>query len=225
MLTNLTYKLTYSLTEDNMKKLITLALCLASLSFFGCAKAGLKNVDPSWTEPANAITVLYTQPLIKNTDDVADDLPDYANDFSGWFTKQMSSEFASQAGITPTFTSKEIGDFTMTNTKFGKKEFLIPSPKFDEIGEVDGVVIAMSNIEVARISETKMTGPTSAETRTYLQFSGEYSISNMANKTVVTSGTFKAREGIGFAMTKSNWEANMKNLVEEILKDTPLKKK
>ena len=208
-----------------MNKIITLALCAASLMFFGCAKAGLKNVDPSWVEPASSITVLYTQPLVKNTDDVADDLPDYANDFSGWFTMQMGSELNNQAGITPSFTKKDISDFTMTVTKFGKKEFLIPSPKFDQLGEVDGVVIAMSNIDVARISETRVTGPGSVTTTFYLQMSGEYSISNMATKTVVASGTYKARQSYGFALTKSDWEKTMKYLVQEILKDTPLKKK
>lgn len=208
-----------------MKKILTLALCLVSLSFFGCAKAGLKNVDPSWTEPATAITILYTEPTVKNQDDVADDLPDYANDFTGWFTSQMASEFNSQAGVTPNFKQKaNITDFTLTNTKFGKKEFIIPSPKFDELGDIEGVVIAMSNIEIARVSETRITGPGSVTTTFYLQFSGEYSISNMANKTVVASGTFKARQSYGIAMTKGDWEKAMNILVEEILKDTPLKK-
>ncbi len=208
-----------------MHKLLTIALCATSLAFFGCAKAGYKNVDPSWTEPASSVTVLYTEPVVKNADDVADDLPDYTNNFAEWFTKQIASEFQKQAGITANFVSKDVTDYTMTPTKFGKKEFLVPSPKFDELGNVSGIVVSMSNIEVSRVSETKFTGPTSTETRHYLQYSGEYSIADTDKKTVVTSGTFKARVGLGITMGKGDWEENVANLVEEILKDTPLQQK
>lgn len=210
---------------EQMKKIFTIALCLATLNLVGCAKAGLKNVDPSWTEPAKSVTVLFTEPVVKNQDDVADDLPDYANNFTNWFTQQMASEFKGQADIEASFTAKAVTDFEMTATKLGKKDYLIPSPKFDELGEVDGLVISISNLEVSKVSETKFTGLTSTETRSYLQFSGEYSIANPASKTVVSSGTLKAREGLGIAMTKSDWENNMKNMVEEILNGTPLQKK
>ena len=67
-----------------MKKFAALLLCAASLSLIGCGgKAGLKNIDPTWTEPATAVTVFYTEPVVKNQDDVADDLPDYSSNFSG----------------------------------------------------------------------------------------------------------------------------------------------
>lgn len=211
--------------EEKMKKLITLALCASTFMFFGCAKAGLKNVDPSWTEPATSVTVLYTQPLVKNGSDVTDDLPEYADNFSGWMEKRMGEEFQKQAGVTAKFEQKEAGAFNFAVTKLGKKEFSIPSPKFDEVEGLDGLVLTISNFEVDRISETKMTGPTSAETRTYLQYSGEYSYAKAAEKQVVTSGTFKARVGLGFAMTKGDWDKNVENLVEELIKDTPLQKK
>ena len=47
------------------------------------------------------MTVFYTEPVVKNQDDVA------AN-----------------------FTAREAADFTMTSTKFGKKDYPVPSPKF-----------------------------------------------------------------------------------------------
>lgn len=210
-----------------MKKLAALLLCAASLSLIGCGgKAGLKNIDPTWTEPATAVTVFYTEPVVKNQDDVADDLPDYSSNFSGWFTQQMGSELKSQADIAANFTAKEVTDYTMTPAKFGKKDYLIPSPKFDALDGVSGLIISMSNLEVSRLSETKMNPLTmSAETKSYLQFTGEYSIANADSKAVVASGTLKARVHLGFAMGKGDWEENMKNLVEEILKDTPLQKK
>lgn len=47
----------------------------------------------------------------------------------------------------------------------------------------------MSNLEVSRLSETKMNPLTmSAETKSYLQFTGEYSIANADSKAVVASG-------------------------------------
>lgn len=214
--------------EDNiMKKFAALLLCAVSLSLIGCGgKAGLKNIDPSWTEPATAVTVFYTEPVVKNQDDVADDLPDFSSNFSGWFTQQMGSELKSQADIAANFTAKEAADFTMTSTKFGKKDYLVPSPKFDALDGVSGLIISMSNLEVSRLSETKMNPLTmSAETKSFLQFTGEYSIANADSKTVVASGTLKARVHLGFAMGKGDWEENMKNLVGEILKDTPLQKK
>ena len=172
------------------------------------------------------MTVFYTEPVVKNQDDVADDLPDYSSNFSGWFTQQMGSELKSQADIAANFTAKEVTDYTMTPAKFGKKDYLVPSPKFDALDGVSGLIISMSNLEVSRLSETKMNPLTmSAETKSYLQFTGEYSIANADSKTVVASGTLKARVHLGFAMGKGDWEENMKNLVEEILKDTPLQKK
>ncbi len=210
-----------------MNKFVALLMGVASLLLVGCGgKAGLKNIDPSWSEPATAVTVLYTEPDVKNADDVADDLPDYSSNFSGWFTKQMASELKKQGDMASNFVPKQPSDFNMTSTKFGKKEYLVPSPKFDELDGVSGIVISMSNIEVSRLSETKMNPLTmSAETKSYLQFTGEYSISNTDSKAVLASGTIKARVHLGFAMGKSDWEENMTNLVAEILKDTPLQKK
>ena len=108
----------------------------------------------------------------------------------------------------------------------GRPQENILSPKFDALDGVSGLIISTSNLEVSRLSETKMNPLTmSAETKSYLQFTGEYSIANADSKAVVASGTLKARVHLGFAMGKGDWEENMKNLVEEILKDTPLQKK
>ncbi len=207
-----------------MKKIISLFFCLAALNFVGCAKAGLKNVDPSWTDAPSVLTVVMTEAIVQNQDDVADDLPDYADNFMGWFTSQMSAEFQKQAGLSPKIEVKDGNVFNFVNTKLGKKDFNVPQPKFDEVGVEDGYIVSIAFINVSRISETKMTGLTSAETKHYLQFEAQYSIANASEKKVVTSGTVKARETLGFAMTKSDWETTMANLVEEIIKDTPLKK-
>lgn len=208
-----------------MKKLFTLALCFAAMNLIGCASAGLKNVDPSWTEAPSSVTVLFTEPDVQNKDDVVDDLPDFADNFSGWFSKQMGDEFNKQAGMTPKFEVKGMDAFDFVPTTFKKKNASVPQPKFEAIGEVGGFVISIANVVVSRFSETKMTGLTSAETKSYLQFAGEYSIANASEKKVVTTGSFAAREQLGFALTKSNWENLMETLVEEIIKDTPLKKK
>ena len=208
-----------------MKKLLSLALCVAAMNLVGCAGAGLKNVDPSWTEAPASITVLVTEATVQNRDDVSDDLPDYADNFMGWFSNQMASEFQKQAGLTPKVEVKGMDAFDFVPVTFKKKEVNVPQPKFDEVGVSEGYIISIAALDISRLSETKMTGPTSAETRTYLQFVADYTIANSADKKVVTTGTIKARETIGFAMTKGNWEANMENFVEEIIKDTPLKKK
>lgn len=208
-----------------MKKLLSLALCFAAMNLIGCASAGLKNVDPSWTEAPSNVTVLFTEPNVQNKDDVADDLPDFADNFPGWFSQQMGAEFAKQAGLTPKFDVKGMDAFEFVPATFKKKQANVPQPKFDVIGDVDGFVVSIANIVVSRFSETKMTGLTSAETKSYLQFAGEYSIANASEKKVVTTGSFQAREELGFALTKRNWENLMETLVEEIIKDTPLKKK
>ncbi|MDD7498256.1 hypothetical protein, partial [Fibrobacter sp.] len=72
----------------------------------------------------------------------------------------------------------------------GRPQENILSPKFDALDGVSGLIISTSNLEVSRLSETKMNPLTmSAETKSYLQFTGEYSIANADSKAVVASGT------------------------------------
>lgn len=208
-----------------MKKIISLALCVAAMNLVGCAKAGIKNVDPSWTEVPSSLTILMTEPTVQNRDDVADDLPEFADNFSGWFGQQMGAELLAQSGVQSTFQVKGFDSFTLAPTTIGKKEINAPVPKFDEVGVSEGYIISFAPVDVARISETRMTGPTSVETTTYLQFIADYTISNPATKMVVTTGSIKARRSFGFAMTKSDWEKNMKEFVGEVVKATPLQKK
>lgn len=209
-----------------MKKILSLALCFAAMSLVGCAGSGVKSVDPSWVEAPSSLTVFMTEPTVQNRDDVADDLPDYADNFSGWVFAQMGSEFEKQSGLTPKFEVKGFDAFDMVRTQVGKKkEINAPVPKFDEVGVSEGYIISFAPVDVARISETRMTGPTSVETTTYLQFIADYTISNAAEKKVVASGSLKVRRSFGFAMTKSDWEKNMASLVEEVVAKTPLQKK
>ncbi|MCR5029695.1 MAG: hypothetical protein K6A31_10630 [Fibrobacter sp.] len=208
-----------------MKKTLILAASLLSLNLIGCA-AGHKNVDTSWTEAPKTISVLFTEPTVQNKDDVEDDLPEYKDNFSGWFSEQLKAEFAEQTGITPSVVEQKSDDsFDMTVTKLGKKEYKVPNPKFDAIGVDEGFVVSIAFLDISRLSETRMIVPGSFETKSYLQYLGQYTIADVSGKKVVTSGMFKARVTLGFALQKSDWEENVKNLVEEIIKDTPLEKK
>lgn len=148
------------------------------MNLIGCA-AGHKNVDSSWTEAPKTISVLFTEPIVQNKDDVEDDLPEYK----------------------------------------------VPNPKFDAIGVGEGFVVSIAFLDISRLSETRMIVPGSFETKSYLQYLGQYTIADVDGKKVVTSGMFKARVTLGFALQKGDWEENVKNLVEEIIKDTPLEKK
>ena len=208
-----------------MKKWLSMAVCLVSLSLMGCA-AGHKNVDASWTEAPKTISVLFTKPTVQNKDDVEDDLPEYADNFSGWFSEQLKAEFAEQTGITPSIVAQKSDDaFNMTVTKIGKKEYKVPNPKFDAIGVQNGYVISIAFLDVSRLSETRMIVPGSFETKSYLQYLGQYTIADVDAKKVVTTGMFKARVSLGFALQKGDWEENVENMVKEIVKDTPLEQK
>ena len=97
---------------------------------------------------------------MQNKDDVEDDLPEYKDNFSGWFSEQLKAEFAEQTGITPSIVEQKSDDaFDMTVTKLGKKEYKVPNPKFDAIGVGEGFVVSIAFLDISRLSETRMIVP------------------------------------------------------------------
>ena len=74
---------------------IKLILLVAiALLFAGCAKkAPTFSVAQTWTEKPKKLTIVFTEPIVENQDDLQDDIEEYANNFGEWFKLELKKDY------------------------------------------------------------------------------------------------------------------------------------
>lgn len=75
-------------------KLRMFLLAAIALIFAGCAKkAPTFSVAPTWTDKPSKLTVVFTEPLVENQDDLKDDIEEYADNFGEWFKQELKKDY------------------------------------------------------------------------------------------------------------------------------------
>ena len=207
-----------------MKKHYLIILCLFLSFLCGCSGTPRFHVNPQWKEAPSSFTVLFSEPYVQNQDDVADDLPEYAANFSDWFGQELAIEFEKQSGIKPAVLLQKDEHFSIVPLPLDSSvASRVPIPIVDSLPNVKGIVICIHPIQVWRRDDRCM-GGTSCLPDHYLLFSSTYTIVSMEEQRVLAYGVLGVSSSFKFAMTKGDWEDDMNALVEQILEKTPLKK-
>ena len=220
-----------------------LLLAAAALLFAGCApKAPTFSIEPTWTEKPAELTVVFTEPLVDNQDDLKDDLAEYASNFSEWFGTELKKNFTTVTRNSIKTHVKSAKSMIVEIDSVGTTKFNTPKPTSFE---GNGYYFAIANASFSRKVDTynnqayyssgaaygqpvnpgtnSMAFAGSTITEQGLWFVADYAIYNAEGKRVAF-GHQGIRSKFAYAMTRSDWEKCVTAFVKKSLARTPILK-
>lgn len=210
-------------------------LAFATLLLLGCASSHFY-VDQEWKgqpKPAS-VKVVFTKPVIGNPDDLKDDLPEYESNFVKWFGPVAKFFFIEESRKTVKFSMKQVSDdaITMKKVKLGNDDF--DAPSFAEMKGESTVHLVISSIWLGRESYTEAVapgnasfmagapmGPTYQTTRLFVS-KCKYAFYDTKSGKLLGYGYAKGKSVYQFAVTKSDWEFALRDMVNRVLANTPI---
>lgn len=218
-----------------MKSLKFIFAMIVSAAFMvGCA--GPKSfVDNTWTERPQNVKVVFTEPVIGNPDDLADDLPEYQQNFSDWYKMVWSEGMtaASHKKVNFVMDKVDASKISSETVKLGDKDF--EAPKFSEIGSDAEIYLVVTNAWLGRESEEYQTvqGNAASESMQAVPGSGvsvanyfkakcTYAFYDAKTNKILGYGSVEGKAQYQFAVSKGDWEVAVKNLVNSVLNKTPI---
>lgn len=203
-----------------MNRLCVIFLCVAMLLLAACGGSRL-SVDPTWTTTPNTLTVVIGEPYVENSDDVEDDLPEYASKFGDWLSLQLQMELRLHTNLNPEMRLEKDENFVMVQLPLEKnmETFHVPNP--EKISGLHGIVLSVHPILFKRKVDACLSR-NGCMNNSHLVSKGTYVYTDMDNRRILGYGFFYVSDSFTFAMTKGNCENVVGDMAEAILEDTPL---
>ena len=218
-------------------------LAAATLLFAGCAsKAPTFSVAQTWTEKPTKLTVVFTEPVVENQDDLKDDIEEYANNFSEWFKQELKKDYELYIKNSIAMDYQKV-DSTGMIIETDHVEFKTPKPASMEQG--NGYYLAISNVIFSRREDAHANqayyssgaafGANVNPGQNSMAFAGEtivekglwiyadYAIYNQSGERVAF-GHEEIRSRFAYAMTRSDWEKCVLAFVKRSIARTPILK-
>ena len=126
-------------------------LAAATLLFADCAsKAPTFSVAQTWTEKPTKLTVVFTEPVVENQDDLKDDIEEYANNFGEWFKQELKKDYELyiKGAIALDYQKVDSASMIIETDHVDSTEFKTPKPASMEQG--NGYYLAISNVIFSR---------------------------------------------------------------------------
>ena len=215
-----------------MRKL-KLALAFASAFFLmACASANLK-VDESWKQKPSKVKIVFTEPSVANPEDLADDLPDYVNNFSDWF-KAKIEEYLPRYSTGVQYSIEKISSDKISVSNEVVNDTNVVVPKITEMNSEHEVYLVINDIWIGRTTDichashnvNSGLGFTTTVDSDYecKVFAGKGAFAYYDSKTGkrLAYGRFANHSTYTFAVTKSDWENIVWRMLGEIIPGTPL---
>lgn len=221
-------------------------LAAAALFFAGCAsKAPTFSVAQTWTEKPTKLTVVFTEPVVENQDDLKDDIEEYANNFGEWFKQELKKDYETYTKNSLTLDVQKVEADAMVIEKdhVDTTEFNTPKPTSMEQG--NGYYLAISNVLFSRREDAHANqayyssgaafGANVNPGQNSMAFAGEtivekglwiyadYAIYNQSGERVAF-GHEEIRSKFAYAMTRSDWEKCVLAFVKRSIARTPILK-
>lgn len=209
-----------------MKKLnFILMMALACVFFVGCA-APHAVVDSSWSQKPTKVKVVFTEPLVANPDDLADDLPENVNNFSDWYKTELEKNLGTQTnGVL--YSVEKISQDKVSTVAAPLNDVNIRIPKITEMENEADVYLVMNDVWIGRtVKPGTCTAGMVSYTCEYPFFSGkgDYAFFDAKSGQRLGYGVIAADVSYTFAVTKDDWECVVEKTVKIMLDETPLKK-
>lgn len=222
-----------------MKSLKWLLAAFAVFFLVGCAGSDYY-ISEDWNELPASIAVIFTNPIVENMDDVADDLPEYVNSFPTWVTKEFMKHIQTNVKAGKEGTRVDIvhypsgraggpASFIMRESELllDDKDFFAGDNERMAFPEADVyLVIDCMTIKNVRASSSGF-GLLGALVG-YMMHSGDlfleatYAFYDGETHERLGVGTLRVSESYFFGLTKSTWEELMENAVEGFFEGTPV---
>jgi hypothetical protein len=200
-----------------MKNLLLISITILLIS---CSSPRFV-INPEWINPPNTFSVFITEPFVGNPDDVKDDLPEFANNFVGWFKSSLGQELEKISGKPPVINQIEDSLLTFVPLQLSEKSIIkIPLP--DTTFEAPGIAFFIHPIKVLRHNDLPNNRQSTRLPNHQLIFSARYSAIDTESKKILAYGILYSSQTFHFAMTKGDWENAIEELAEELLEGTPL---
>jgi hypothetical protein len=203
----------------------------------GCAGSDCF-ISEDWDEPPASIAVIFTNPIVENMDDVADDLPEYVNSFSTWVTSEFkkyieanvkSGKEGTKIGVDvvhyPSGRAGGPSSFVMHETELllEEKDFFAGDNEHMAFPKAD-VYLIMDCITIKNVDASS----SGVGLLGYIMHGGDlffeatYAFYDGKTHERLGVGTLQASESYFFGVAKSTWEELMENAVEDIFEGTPV---
>lgn len=202
-------------------------MALACVLLVGCAPKHCV-IDASWTQRPSRVKVLFTDPIIDSPKDLADDLPEFVNNFSDWYRVQMEAFFkASSDGvvysvekISPDFLAYEASDLDGES---------IRTPRIKMLDGTADVYLVIADLWIGRIKDMSCSGPMgpgmagpSCYAEKSLTGRGRYAYFDGKTGAKLGFGDIKAQSFFTFTVSLDDWIEVVNKTVEIVRKDTPM---
>lgn len=209
-----------------MNRLSRILLALIAVSMFvlaGCSSQHIV-VNPEWKERPESVTVYMSRPYVENRDDLEDDLRDYVSNFEEWFAQEFKKNFVVETGIPVEVKIVEDEDYEIVPQPIEDVVMKVPLVNPNRVKEMHDVVVALHPIRFNRYGERRHTAQGTQIVNKRLNAQGAFSIASAADRQELAYGIFFAESGFRFAMTTGNWEKVVREIVQEVVAKTPLRR-
>lgn len=218
-----------------MKSLRLVFVALFLLMLAGCGGTNA-TISETWNWRPATIAVIFTNPVVMNSDDVADDLPEYVDSFHEWMAEELKKNILSKAErlrdnsqLRASVERYPLGvsgavNFYMANPGviFNEKDIFtmddenLTLPEADAYLFVDAITInsVLTGGGLGLIGLLLHEG--------LLTMKGSYGFYDGKTHERLGFGTLEATEDYVFGVSKSNWENLMEIAVKKLFDETPV---
>ena len=225
-----------------MKPLNLILGALFFLILTGCA-GSKATISEDWNWRPSTIAVIYSNPVVQNMDDVADDLPEYVISFPTWMTQELQKNIEAKVNARgsnqmrvevvhyPSCSAGGPACFFMGESELlldGKDFFANENDQFT-LPEAD-VYLVLDGITIKNSQAITTGAGLLGVLLSYLMHSGDlfieatYAFYDAKSHKRLGFGFLQSNEGYFFGVAKSTWEDLMKNAADDLLDETPLLK-
>ena len=218
-----------------MKIRMLALLAFTSLLLSACA-APRFYVDQEWKGQSRpeSVKVVFTKPVVGNPDDLKDDLPEYENNFVKWFGPQTKAYLTEEGHNAVKFSMKQIPgeELSMKKVKLGNDDF--DAPAYNSMEGEATIHLVITAIWLGRESETYMTAQGNAasmagdpmgtgySTSNYFVSKCKYAFYDTKTGKLLAYGHAEGKAQYQFAVTKSDWEYALRDMVSKVVASTPV---
>ena len=216
-----------------MKKIKTiLSLAVACALFCGCAPKR-SVINTSWTQKPSKVKIVFTEPFVANPDDLADDLPDFVNNFPDWYKAQLEANLANYSnGVL--YSVEMISRDAVTSEASNVNGVNVKTPKIKTMDDAADVYLVIDELWIGRTTTTTAcagaggmggggfgmgVGGCSSNDFTG---KGTFAYFDAKTGTKLGYGDFESKVGYTFALTQSDWVEVVKQSVESMFENTPI---
>lgn len=181
------------------------------------------NVNAEWSEKPQSLTVVISEPSVLNKDDLADDIPEYSQNFVEWFSQRLKIELELRTKMKPEIRIEKAENYETAQFPVQQSMVTFHLPNPEKMANLHGMVLAIHPVQFWRRDDNCSPHPFGCFYIHHLMAKGTYAYMDMDSRKVVGYGFFFFPVSFTMAMARGDWEESVRSMVASIVENTPLK--